>query len=106
MDPFEGLAAFAVTHELCPGQIDVATQRKHALVELTLRCPGCGASHAKTMDLEDVRTHVLSLARHGGFTGTLTELSEAEYDRILSSPPVVATFIALGHRARQFERPQ
>src|SRR5688572_28621122 len=91
---FDGFAAFAVTHELCPGHIDVATRHDRGPVRFTLRCPWCGASHVETMDLEEIQRHVLSLARCGGFTGTLKELSAAEYDRILSSPSVIATFIA------------
>jgi hypothetical protein len=103
---FEGLAMFAVTHELCARHIEVATRRNGGTVGFTVRCPGCGATHGEALALDDIRGHVLRLARQGGFTGTLEELSEAQYDRLLLSPSLIQSFLALGDRLRQFERPQ
>jgi hypothetical protein len=102
--PFEGLVVFAITHELCASHLPVATRRDGGTIGFTVRCPGCGSMHGEALDLDDIRAHVLGLARRGGFIGTFEELSEAEYIRILSSPLMIDAFIALSGRLRKFER--
>jgi hypothetical protein len=46
------------------------------------------------------------LARRGGFTGTLEELTEAAYHRILSSPALIQSVFTWGSRLRKLERLQ
>jgi hypothetical protein len=103
MAAFEGLAAFAITHGLCAGDIELATCRNEGTVGVAVRCPGCGATLDESFDLDAIRAHVLRLARQGGFSGPLAELSEAEYTRILLLPSTIDAFIALAKRLQERE---
>ena len=106
MDTFERIATFALKHDLCEGEMEEMTRVLEKTVAVSLLCPGCGAVHGEAIELSAVRAHVLMLARWGGFTGTLDGLSVSEYERLVSSRPVVAKFHALCVRVRKSGRPQ
>jgi hypothetical protein len=95
-DPLDQLAAFAVRHEWCGGEISASSEpTSDGDWQFALACPGCGETIAIVLTADDCRRHLLALARAAGFAGREDELwsSEVELKRIVeSSSPLVNAF--------------
>jgi hypothetical protein len=74
-EALDRLAAFAVRHDLCRGEIGVTSaMRPDGDWQFALSCPGCGEALTVALSLDECRSHLLALARAGGFSGTENEL--------------------------------
>jgi hypothetical protein len=95
-DPLDQLAAFAVRHDWCRGEINVASEATtNGDWQFALACPGCGETTAIVLSADDCRRHLLAFARAAGFTGREDDLwsSEIELKRLVDSPsPLVEAF--------------
>jgi hypothetical protein len=95
-DPVDQLAAFAVRHEWCGGEISASAEPiSETDWRFALACPGCGETLAIVLTADECRRHLLALARAAGFDGPEDELwaSEGDLKRIVqSSAPLVDAF--------------
>jgi hypothetical protein len=94
-EALDRLAAFAVSHELCRGEIGVASApRPDGDWQFALVCSGCGDTLTVALSSDDCRRHLLALARAGGFSGTEDELwsSERELQRLVEASPSLDAF--------------
>jgi hypothetical protein len=94
-EALDRLAAFAARHDLCSGEIGVASApRLDGDWEFALVCSGCGHTLTVALSPDDCRRHLLAQARAGGFSGTEDELwsSEHELKRLVESSPPLDAF--------------